>query len=274
MNTIPDLPLRDGRRIPQLGFGTYQIAGPEAAAAVHAALDAGYRLFDTATIYRNEAEVGAALRSSAVPRAELCVTTKVWNDRHGFEPTLQAASESLRRLQLDYIDLYLIHWPVPQADRYVETWRALIKLQQDGLVRSIGVSNFTVPHLQRLVLETGVVPVVNQIELHPMLPQRELREFHARHRILTESWTPLGQGAPLRHATVAALAAKHRRTPAQVVLRWHLELGLVVIPKSATPARIRENAAVFDFHLDPADLAQLAALENGHRIGPDPATFA
>lgn len=273
--SLPALPLNDGHRIPQLGFGTFKIAGPQVPGAIHAALACGYRLIDTATVYRNEAEIGETLSAASVPRSELFVTTKVWNDCHGYESTLQAAAESLRRLRLDYLDLYLIHWPVPANDAYVPTWRALIKLQQDGLVRSIGVSNFTVPHLQRLIDETGVVPAVNQIELHPWLPQPELREFHTRHHIITESWSPLAQAGELfDHAVIAQLAQKHGRTPAQIVLRWHVELGLVVIPKSITPERIRENTAIFDFQLDAEDLAQLATVANGRRLGPHPDTFA
>ncbi|MBG0829912.1 aldo/keto reductase [Planomonospora sp. ID67723] len=266
--------LNNGVRMPRLGFGVWRVPGGEAAAAVSAALEAGYRSVDTAKLYRNEEGVGRAIRASGVPREELFVTTKLWNDDHGYDAALRAFDASMDRLGLDYLDLYLIHWPVPAQDRYVETWKALERLHAEGRVRAVGVSNFTVETLDRLLGEAGVVPAVNQIELHPMLPQAELRRYHAERGIVTEAWSPLGQGRGLlAEPVLAKLAAKHGRSPAQVVLRWHLQLGNVVIPKSVTPSRIAENIDVFGFALDPEDMAALAALDTGTRLGPDPATF-
>jgi 2,5-diketo-D-gluconate reductase A len=267
------LSLHDGLKIPQLGLGTWQTPDNEAAASVRAALDAGYRLIDTAAIYENESGVGAGVRAANLPREQVFVTTKLWNNRQGFDAALRAFDESLRRLRLDYVDLYLIHWPAPRQDRYLESWRALIRLQEEKRARSIGVSNFQIPHLERIIQETGVVPAVHQIELHPDFQQRELQAFHARHGILTQSWSPLGQGALLTHKTILEIARKHQKTAAQIVIRWHIEQGLLVIPKSVHPERIRENFAVFDFTLDGEDLARLAALDNARgRIGPHPDT--
>jgi diketogulonate reductase-like aldo/keto reductase len=274
MISVPKLSLNDGRRMPQLGFGVYGISNAQAVAAIHTAFAAGYRLVDTATIYANEEGVGEAVQKGSVPREELFVTTKVWNDRHGYDATLRAFDESLKRLRLDYVDLYLIHWPLPQLGKYVETWRALIKLKKDGRARSIGVSNFNIPHLERLAAETGVVPAVNQIELHPRLQQRVLREYHARHGIITESWSPIAHGRLPEDDCLTRIAKEHGRTPVQIVLRWHLELGLVAIPKSVTPSRIRENIEIFDFRLTPDDMKQIAALDRGQRQGPDPDVFA
>ncbi len=269
----PSLPLNDESHIPQLGFGTWQTPEEEAATAVSTALATGYRLIDTASIYGNEMGVGEGIFRSSVPREEIFVTTKLWNNRQGYDEALRAFDESLRRLQLDYVDLYLIHWPMPHRDRYLDSWRALITLKKEGRARSIGVSNFQVPHLQRLLDETGVIPSVNQIELHPYFQQRNLRMFHAQHGILTESWSPLGQGALLRDATVLQIAEKHQKTAAQVVLRWHLDSGLVTIPKSVNPARIRENFNIFDFRLDAEDIGLLGDLDDPKgRIGPDPDT--
>jgi len=270
----PTLSLNDGSQIPQLGFGTWQIQEEDASVAVSAALAAGYRLIDTASIYGNETGVGEGILLSGVPRAEIFVTTKLWNNHQGYDETLRACDESLRRLRLDYVDLYLIHWPMPHRGRYLESWRALIKLKDEGRARSIGVSNFQIPHLRRLLDETGVVPSINQIELHPYFQQRPLRVFHAQHEIVTESWSPLGQGgALLRNERVLHIAQKHHKTPAQVVLRWHLDSDLIVIPKSANPGRIRENFHVFDFRLDAEDIDLLNDLDNPKgRIGPDPDT--
>ncbi|MFB9880534.1 aldo/keto reductase [Planobispora siamensis] len=266
--------LNNGVRMPQLGFGVWQVPDAEAAVAVATAIEAGYRSIDTAKLYRNEEGVGRAVRASGVPREELFITTKLWNDDHGYDSALRAFDASMDRLGLDYLDLYLIHWPLPAHGKYVETWRALEKVYADGRVRAIGVSNFPVEQLEHVLEEGEVVPAINQIELHPMLPQAELRAFHAEHGILTEAWSPLGQGRGLLDEPVLAeLAAEHARTPAQVVLRWHLQLGNVVIPKSVTPSRIAENFDVFGFELDAGDMAAIAALDTGTRLGPDPATF-
>ncbi|MFF8289833.1 aldo/keto reductase [Streptomyces sp. NPDC016309] len=274
MSKVPSITLNNGVSMPQLGFGVWQVPDDEAAKAVGTALEAGYRSIDTAAIYGNEKGTGEAVAASGIPRDELFVTTKLWNSEHGHDATLRAFDESLARLGLDYVDLYLIHWPVPSKDRFVDTYRALEKIQADGRARAIGVSNFLPAHLERLLGETSVVPALNQIELHPQLQQAEARSFHARHGILTEAWSPLGQGRGLLEVpTIIAIARKHDRTPAQVVLRWHLQLGTIVIPKSVTPSRIQENIDVFDFELDADDLAALAALDEGKRLGPHPDTF-
>jgi 2,5-diketo-D-gluconate reductase A len=270
---IPSLPLNDGSMIPQIGLGTWKIPDADAPAVVADAIAAGYRLIDTASEYKNEVGVGAGLRAAAVPQAELMLTTKIWNADQGFDTTLRAAEASIKRLGRPCIDLYLIHWPAPGRHTYLETWKALIELKSRGMVRSIGVCNFHRPHLERIIGETGVVPVVNQIELSPELAQTELRAFHAQHRIVTESWSPLARGNLVRHPDVIAIAQKHRRTAAQVILRWHIESGLVVIPKSVTPARVRENLALFDFSLDAEDMAVLAKMDAGKRLGPNPETF-
>ncbi|MCU1437285.1 MAG: oxidoreductase [Naasia sp.] len=266
----PSLPLNDGRSISQLGLGVYKVADAEVGAVIASALEAGYRHIDTAALYDNEDGVGRAVREAAVPREELFITTKLWNDDHGYDRALRAFDESMARLGLDYVDLYLIHWPVPSRDLYVETWRALERIREEGRARSIGVSNFARRHVERLLTETGTTPAVNQVELHPWLAQDGLREFDAAHGIVTEAWSPLARGRVLGNETLERIAAKHRRSPAQVVLRWHLDLGNVVIPKSVTPARIRENADIFDFDLDHDDLAAIAALDSGRRTGRDP----
>ena len=267
---VPDVTLNNGVRMPQLGFGVFQVGNDEARAAVATALECGYRSIDTAALYGNEHGVGVAVRASGIPREELFVTTKLWNADHGAGRVLPAFERSLDKLGLDYVDLYLIHWPVPSRDRFVETWEAFQGLYAEGRLRAIGVSNFTPPQLTRLLEETAVVPAVNQVELHPGFQQPELRAFHREHGIATEAWSPLGQGAALTHPVITRLAERHEKTPAQVVLRWHLDLGNVVIPKSVTPGRIRENFSVFDFALTPEDARQIAGLESGHRIGPDP----
>ncbi|MFB7590732.1 aldo/keto reductase [Streptomyces sp. NPDC056169] len=260
--------------MPQLGFGVWQVPDDEAATAVATALEAGYRSIDTAAIYQNERGTGQAVAASGIPREELFVTTKLWNSEQGYDATMRAFDASLDKLGLDHVDLYLIHWPLPSKDAYVDTYRAFEKIHADGRARAIGVSNFLPEHLERLIGETSVVPAVNQIELHPQLQQTASREAHARHGIATEAWSPLGQGKGLLEVpAIVAIARKHERTPAQVVLRWHLQLGNVVIPKSVTPSRIRENIDVFDFVLDPEDLAAIAALDENRRIGPDPAEF-
>ncbi len=266
----PLLSMNDGRSIPQLGLGVYKIPDDEAAAAVGHALEVGYRHVDTAALYRNERGVGRGIRESGIDRDDVFVTTKVWNDDQGFDATLRAFDHSLDLLGLDEVDLYLIHWPVPSKDLFVETWRALGRLHEEGRARSIGVSNFTEQHLQRIIDETGVTPVLNQVELHPSLPQAELREFDARAGILTEAWSPLARGRVFGSDVLTRLAEKHGKTPAQIVIRWHLDLGNVVIPKSVTPARIQENFDVFDFGLDADDIRAIAALESGARTGRHP----
>ena len=263
--------LNDGRTMPQLGFGVWQIEPEGGATAVYTALKEGYRLIDTAAIYGNEEGVGAGIRLSAVPRDEIYLTTKLWNPQHG--AAADALDESLARLDTPYVDLYLIHWPTPKQDLYVEAWKTMIELRKAAKTTSIGVSNFTVANLKRIMDETGVVPAVNQIELHPGFPQEELRAFHAEHGIVTESWSPIGQGKGLlEDPKLAEIGRKHGKTPAQIVLRWHLELGLVAIPKSVTPSRIKENLDVFDFRLDADDMAAIKGLENGQRLGGDPET--
>ncbi|GAA2431793.1 aldo/keto reductase [Streptomyces macrosporus] len=274
MSKVPSITLNNGVSMPQLGFGVWQVPDDEAEKAVGTALEAGYRSIDTAAIYENEAGTGRAIAASGIAREELFVTTKLWNSEQGHDSTLRAFDASLERLGLDYVDLYLIHWPVPEKDAYVDTYRAFEKILADGRAKAIGVSNFLPAHLERLIGETSVVPAVNQIELHPWFQQAESRAFHAEHGIATEAWSPLGQGKGLLEVpTVVEVARKHGRTPAQVVLRWHLQLGNVVIPKSVTPSRIEENIDVFDFELDDEDLAAFAALDEGRRLGPDPATF-
>ncbi|MEU0732888.1 aldo/keto reductase, partial [Streptomyces lavendulocolor] len=270
MSKVPSITLNNGVSMPQLGFGVWQVPDDEAAKAVGTAIEAGYRSIDTAAIYENEKGTGEAIAASGLPREELFVTTKLWNSEQGHDATLRAFDESLARLGLDYVDLYLIHWPVPSKDLYADTYKAFEKIYADGRAKAIGVSNFLPEHLERLLGETSVVPVLNQIELHPQFQQAEARAFHARHDIATEAWSPLGQGRGLLEVpTIVAVARKHGRTPAQVVLRWHLQLGNVVIPKSVTPSRIQENIDVFDFELDADDLAAFAALDEGRRLGPD-----
>ncbi|WP_309505578.1 aldo/keto reductase [Streptomyces phytophilus] len=271
MSNVPTITLNNGVAMPQLGFGVWQVPDAEAETAVRTALDAGYRSIDTAAIYGNEEGTGKALAESGVPREELFVTTKLWNSDHGYDAALRAFDESLRRLGLDHVDLYLIHWPAPAKDKYLETWRALEKVYADGRARAIGVSNFQPAHLQRVLDEGSVAPVLNQVELHPDFAQADVRAFHAAHHIATEAWSPLGQGKGLLDDPVLReLGDKHGRSPAQVALRWHLQLGNVVIPKSVTPSRIRENIDVFGFELDDADMAAVAGLEAGNRIGDNP----
>jgi diketogulonate reductase-like aldo/keto reductase len=261
----------DNRTIPQLGFGVFQVPPEDTARTVIAALDTGYRLIDTAQGYHNEEGVGQALTAAGRDVGNVFVTTKLTNSEHGYDKTITALRRSMSALQVDLLDLFLIHWPLPARDLYVETWKAFIELQQGGVVASIGVSNFPRPHLQRLIDETGVVPVVNQIELHPRFPQSDLRAFHAEHGILTQAWSPLGQGGGLLDDPVlSALGKRHGKTAAQVVLRWHVQLGNVVIPKTVTPARMKENMDIFDFELDQEDMRLLSTMDTGDRIGPDP----
>jgi diketogulonate reductase-like aldo/keto reductase len=271
--TVPSIPLPHGEEIPQLGFGVFQIPPEDTVEATTLALQAGYRHIDTAAAYGNEAEVGQAIRALGLPREEVFVTTKCWNADHGYDLATKALKDSLHRMEMEHVDLYLIHWPVPAQDRYVETWRAFVDLQAEGLVRSIGVSNFNPPHLRRIIEETGVTPAVNQIELHPYLQQPGLRREHADLGIVTEAWSPLAQGAALDDPVIAEIAEGHGKTPSQVVLRWHLQLDHVVFPKSATPARIEENFDLFGFHLSEAEMGRIEALDAGERTGPDPDTF-
>jgi 2,5-diketo-D-gluconate reductase A len=271
---VPNVALSDGVSIPQLGFGVFQVPPDETQRAVEDAFAAGYRHIDTAAAYRNERGVAAAIATAGLPREEIFVTTKLWNSEQGFDSTLAAFEGSLEALDLDHIDLYLIHWPVPARDLFMDSWRAFERIRAEGGTRSIGVSNFRIADLERLAREAEQQPTVNQIELHPLLQQGELRAFHAEHGIATEAWSPLAQGEVLKDDTLVTIAAHHDRTVAQVILRWHLQLGNVVIPKSVTPARVRENFDVFDFELTEDDLAAIARLEAGHRIGPDPATFS
>ncbi|HEV2886039.1 MAG TPA: aldo/keto reductase [Jatrophihabitans sp.] len=273
--TVPALPLNNGVEIPQLGFGVFLVPDTETRAAVRTALEAGYRHIDTAKLYQNEAGVGAAIAESGIARDELFVTTKVWNSEQGFDPAMASFEASMDRLGLEVLDLLLIHWPAPDLNHYVDTWHAFEKLYAEGRVRAIGVSNFQIPHLRRLFDESSVVPAINQIELHPLLPQAELRAFHAEHGILTEAWSPLARGGSvLTDPLITAIAERVGKSPAQVILRWHIELGNVVIPKSVTPARIRENLDVFDFSLTAEDLEAITGLETGDRIGPHPDTFS
>ncbi|NYV73680.1 aldo/keto reductase [Streptomyces sp. UH6] len=276
MTTLPAVPtvtLNNGVAIPQLGFGVFQVPDEDTTAAVTAALRAGYRSIDTAAIYGNEAGVGKALAASGLAREELFVTTKLWNADQGYDATLRAFDESLAKLGLDHVDLYLIHWPTPARDLYLDTWRAFERLVADGRVRAAGVSNFQPAHLRRLLDHSSLVPAVNQVELHPGLQQAELRAVHAELGIATEAWSPLAQGAVLGEEPIVTLARRYGRSPAQIVLRWHLQLGNVVIPKSVTPARIGENIDVFDFALTDEEMASLTALDRGLRTGPDPDAF-
>jgi len=273
MNNQQLFALRDGNTIPQLGLGVFQTPPDLTASVVKIALASGYRHIDTAAIYVNEAGVGEGLRTSELAREEVFVTTKLWNADQGFDAALKAFDHSAKRLGVDYLDLYLIHWPSPRRDLYVQSWRALARLKEEGRVRSIGVSNFTADHLKRIIDETGVTPVLNQIELHPHFQQRALVATHKALGIATEAWSPLGQGKALADPVIGAIAARHGRTPAQVIIRWHLDSGLIVIPKSVTPKRIVENFDVFGFTLSAADLDAIAKLDSPDgRIGSDPAT--
>jgi 2,5-diketo-D-gluconate reductase A len=272
---VPQLEMNDGQRMPQLGFGVFQVPPDETAEAVLQALGAGYRAIDTASAYGNEEGVADAIARSGLPREEVFVTTKVWNGDHGRARARAGFERSLQALRSEYVDLYLIHWPQPARDLYLETWETLIELRNSGRARSIGVSNFLPEHLGRIIGATGVIPAVNQIELHPWLQQAELRASHADHGILTEAWSPLARGGDLlREPAVEEVAAAVGRTPAQVVLRWHVQLGNAVIPRSVTPSRIEENFRIFDFALDDDQMRTIAALDAGRRIGPDPATLS
>src|SRR6478672_7599466 len=269
----PVVTLDDGVEIPQLGFGVFQVPPDDTQGVVEEALAAGYRHIDTAAAYRNERGVGAAISASGLPREEVFVTTKLWNEQQGFDSALEAFEKSLGRLGMDHVDLYLIHWPAPTQGRFVETWKAFERIRDEGGARTIGVSNFRIEDLERLERETDTVPTVNQVELHPRFHQTELRAWHEEHGVATEAWSPLGQGALLGEPAIVEIAERHGRTPAQAILRWHLQLGNIVIPKSATPERIRENIDVFDFELGEAEMAAIGELDTGKRFGPDPASF-
>jgi 2,5-diketo-D-gluconate reductase A len=271
--SIPRITLRDGVEIPQLGFGVFQVPPDDTQRAVEEALAIGYRHIDTAAAYRNEAGVGAAVAASGLPREELFITTKLWNSEQGYDSALAGFDKSLGRLGMQHVDLYLIHWPMPGAGLYLDTWRAFEKIHSDGGARSIGVSNFRIEDLETLEREADEMPTVNQIELHPRLQQPELRAWHAEHGVATEAYSPLAQGGVLEDETIATIAAHHDRSPAQTILRWHLQLGNIVIPKSVTPERIRENFEIADFELSEDDMAAIARLDSGERTGPDPSNF-
>ncbi|GAA0918564.1 aldo/keto reductase [Luteibacter anthropi] len=270
-HAVPLLDLNDGHKAPQLGFGVFQIPNDETARAVDTALKSGYRSLDTAAIYKNEEGVRQGIERAGVARSDIFLTTKLWNSEQGFDSTLRAFDVSVKKLGVDYLDMYLIHWPVPKHDRYVDTWKAFIRLREEGRIRSIGVSNFQPGHLERIIRETGVTPVVNQIEVHPDFAQNDVVAANRKHKVITEAWSPLGQGGDLlKNDTLVALAKKHDKSPAQVVLRWHVQLGHMVIPKSATPERIRSNIDVFGFQLSDEDMAAIAKLDAGKRMGPHP----
>jgi diketogulonate reductase-like aldo/keto reductase len=274
MTKTPNITLNDSHTIPQLGFGVFEVPPEQTVDAALHALRTGYRHIDTAALYGNEAQVAEAIKRSGIDRDEVFVTTKVWNDDQGRERTRRACERSLGQLGFDYVDLYLIHWPAPAQELYVETWETLIELRDEGRTRSIGVSNFQIDHLERIIDATDVVPVLNQVELHPRLQLPELRTFHEAHGIATEAWSPLGRGRILDHPVIGNITESIGRTPAQVVLRWHVQLGNIVIPRSVTPSRIEENFQIFDFELDDDALKAIEQLDDGERIGPDPATFA
>ncbi|GHF84227.1 2,5-diketo-D-gluconate reductase A [Amycolatopsis bartoniae] len=272
-SSVPGIDLGNGVAIPQFGFGVFQIPPGETADAVRVALDAGYRHIDTAQMYRNEEGVGEGIRQSGLSREDVFVTTKLANDAHGHDNAITALEGSLRRLGTDYVDLYLIHWPLPKRNRYVETWQAFEEILKAGKARAIGVSNFQPAHLDELAANSGTTPAVNQIELHPYLQQAELREYHRRHGIATEAWSPIAQGEVLGDDVIAGIADRHGKSPAQVVLRWHIQLGNIVFPKSSTPERVRENIDIFDFELSEEDVRALGELDRNQRTGFDPDTF-
>jgi 2,5-diketo-D-gluconate reductase A len=274
MAQVPSIPLSDGTSIPQLGVGVWQVDPAITARVVRDAIAAGYRSIDTAEGYQNEEGVGEAIRSGGVPRQELYITSKLRNGAHARDKALAAFDDTMKKLGIEQLDLFLIHWPIPSQDKYVEAWKTLVELQGQGRIKSIGVSNFNQDHLERIIGETGVTPVVNQIELHPRFQQRDKRAFHAEHGIRIESWSPLGSGRMLDDATVGGIARKHGKTIAQTIIRWHLQEGLIVIPKSTHKERLVENFAVLDFELDADDMAKIAGLDRAAegRVGGNPAT--
>ena len=270
---MPLIELNNGQRIPQLGLGVYQLAAASAADLVAGAIETGYRRIDTAALYNNEAEVGEGIRQSGVARDEIYVTTKIWHDRHGYDESLVAIDESLDRLNIEYVDMLLIHWPAPAQDKFVEAWAGLQRAVELGKVRGIGVSNFHPMHLHKLLAAGGAVPALNQVELHPALQQPELRAYNSSHGIATEAWSPLARGRFHNEELIEKIAQKHGKTPTQVIIRWHIELGNLVIPKTAHRERLLENISVFDFSLDEHDMAAIATLDSGYRTGPNPEEF-
>jgi 2,5-diketo-D-gluconate reductase A len=267
MTDQPMVTLNDGRQMPQLGQGVFLVPPEDARALVETGIRLGYQAVDTAAFYRNERGVGEAVRASG---KRIFVTTKLWREDQGGDKPRRGLEQSMQELGLEWIDLFLLHWPVPSMGLYAETWKALVQLREEGLVRSVGVSNFTIEHLERAIGETGVAPSVNQVELHPGFQQRDLVEFHEKHGIVTTSWSPLGRGEILTHPLFDELGRKHGKTPAQVIIRWHIERGLTVIPKASSEARLRENLDVFDLRLDPEDMERIVELDGITRVGPDP----
>lgn len=265
--------LNDGMKIPTIGFGTWRVTDAEAPKVLDQAFGAGYRLIDTASMYSNEVGIGKALKETSLSREEIFLTTKVWNSDHGYDATLRAMDKSLTNLKTPYVDLYLIHWPGVNSEKYIPTWKALNRLRQEGIARSIGVSNFTVEQIERIIAETGIVPAVNQIELHPYFQQKKLRSFHEKHKIVTEAWSPLARGDLFTDEVIVELTKKYNKTPAQIVLRWHYENGIIAIPKSSSPARMLENLDIFNFHFEASDLEKISRIDdiNG-RTGANPLT--
>jgi 2,5-diketo-D-gluconate reductase A len=268
-----NLTLNNGQRIPQLGLGVYKVNQDIAVQLVGTALDLGYRRIDTAALYDNEQEVGAAIRRSKIDREEIYVTTKVWNNRQGYHEAQEAAQESLDRLNIDYVDMLMIHWPAPKQNKFVETWRAFEELLETGKVRGIGLANFNIHHLEQLLEHANIVPAINQVELNPTFQQPELREFNAKHGIATEAWAPLGRAKILDNPILTSLGNSHGKSAAQIVIRWHLQIGNLVIPKSSNPDRLAENLDVFDFSLSDADMAQIGTMETGIRASNNPDDF-
>jgi len=271
---MPELISNTGQKIPQLGLGVYKVTPDIGVDLVKLAISNGYRRIDTATLYDNEPEIGAGVRTSGVDREELFVTTKIWNDRQGYPEVFDAVEESLNRLNIGYLDMLLIHWPAPAQGKFVETWRAFEELLEKGRVRGIGVSNFNPEHLEELIESSNVIPAINQVELHPGLQQAEVRAINQKFGILTEAWSPLARARMNDEEVIQSISSRTGKTPAQVILRWHIQLGNLVIPKSSNPDRLSENIDIFDFELSEADMASIATLENGQRIGPNPADFS
>ncbi|WP_296630349.1 aldo/keto reductase [Rhodoluna sp.] len=270
---MPLLTLNNGQQIPQLGLGVYKVTQDIAVDLIKNAVDAGYRRIDTAALYGNEAEVGQAVRESGLAREELFVTTKIWNDRQGYDEALVAIDESLDRLNIDYVDMLLIHWPCPTQNLFVETWAAFQEAQKGGKIRGIGVSNFQPAHLQKLIAAGGTVPALNQVEMHPGLQQREVREFDSKHAIATEAWSPLARGKFADNEALQSLAAAHNKSVTQIIVRWHIQLGNLVIPKTTSSTRLAENIDVFDFALTEEQMATIAGLDSGMRTGMNPDEF-